>query len=65
MIERVVAPFDHTYELPGVEVSVSKVPGHMFKEPLAVITGTTGAAIALTLVTAEVAVQPVLIPVTE
>jgi len=65
MIDRVVAPFDHTYELPGVEVSVSKVPGHMFNGPLAVIKGTTGAAIALTIVTAEVAEQPVLIPVTE
>lgn len=65
MMERVVAPLDHAYEVPGVEVSVSKVPGHMLKEPLAVITGTTGAAIALTTIAAEVAEQPVLIPVTE
>lgn len=65
MMERVVAPFDHAYELPGVDVSVSKVPGHIFKEPLAVITGTTGAAIVLTVVTADVAEQPALILVTE
>ena len=65
MIERVVAPFDHAYELPGDEVSVNKVPGHMLSGPLAVITGARGAANTLTTVIADVAGHPVFIPVTE
>ena len=65
MIERVVAPLDHVYELPGVEVSVSKVPGHIFNGAFGVITGTTGVVVALTTVIAEVAEQPELIPFTE
>ena len=42
VIEAVVAPFDHVFEVGELEVNVTLCPVHKFVVPLAVIVGVAG-----------------------
>lgn len=44
----VVAPFDHKYEVPELEVKVTEPPAQNVVAPLAVMVGAEGAAEAVT-----------------
>ena len=58
MIDCVVAPFDHKYELAAEEVRVTLPPAQKVVAPLAVIVGVAGVALTVTAVAADVALQP-------
>ena len=59
MMVRVVAPVDQTYPPEDVadEISDIPVPGHRLVEPLVLIVGVGGAALADTVLGADVALQ--------
>ena len=54
----VVAPLLHKYDAAEVDVSVTDPPGQKLVPPFAVITGTGGRELRVTVVEAEVAEQP-------
>ena len=57
LMDCVVAPFDHRYELPAFAVSVTLPPAQNVVGPPAVIVA-VGVALTVTAVAAEVALQP-------
>ena len=57
-IDCVVAPFDQRYPLDAGAVSVTEPPAQKVVGPPAVITGVDGFALTVTVVDAEVALQP-------
>jgi len=58
LIDCVVAPFDQRYEAEDGAVSVTESPAQKVVAPPAVITGVDGIAFTVTVVDAEVALQP-------
>jgi len=58
LIDCVVAPFDHSQEADAGAVSVTEPPSQNVVAPPAVITGVDGFALAITVVGADVALQP-------
>ena len=58
-IDWVVAPVDHKYELPALEVNVTLPPAQKVVDPLVVMLGVAGAAFTVTVVPALAALwQP-------
>ena len=53
LILAVVAPFDHRYKVPALEVRVTLPPAQKVSGPPAVIVGVAGAALTVTPVAAE------------
>ena len=48
-----VAPFDHKYEVPGVEVNITEPPAQNVVVPPAEIVGAVGVGLTVTFVAAE------------
>ena len=48
-----VAPFDHKYEVPGVEVNTTEPPAQNVVAPPAEIVGVAGVGLTITFVAAE------------
>ncbi len=64
-IDWVVAPVDHVFPVVELEVRVTVPPAQNVSEPLAVIVGVGGFGFTVTVVEADVAVQPAEPTVTE
>jgi len=58
LIDCVVAPLDQRYDVEDGAVKVTEPPAQNVVAPPAVITGVAGAALTVTAVAAEVALQP-------
>ncbi len=65
VMDCVVAPFDQILPVADDEVNTTEPPEQKVVAPLAVIVGTVGKAVTVTLVAAEVAEQKPLLTVTE
>ena len=65
MIDCVVAPFDQRYELPAEAVKVTDPPAQKVVGPPVVIVGVAGVGFTVTVVGADVALQPEAPTVTE
>ena len=65
IIDCVVAPFDHVFPEAALEVRVTEPPEQKVVGPLVVIVGVGGFGLTVTVVVADVAVQPAEPTVTE
>ena len=64
-IDCVVAPFDQVFPVAELDVKVTVLPAQNVSEPLVVIVGVGGFGLTVTVVDADVAVQPAEPTVTE